>query len=130
MLHNYQPLPPKLVNLSFPFSDKFKEHFEKLIECGKKLPDPEPCLAVLQTLLQGLDVDDEVKRDSIFLTLSELFLRQKEVPEKWKKLVRVVYLQHHHPSPLLIVFPSSMPSRCRDRSSGVPWTSTRTTGAA
>lgn len=37
-------------------------------------------------MLDTLEQQDP-KRDMVFVTLSEIFAKQKEVPEKWKKLV-------------------------------------------
>lgn len=59
------------------------------MECGKKLTDPDPCLTVIQQILEGLadSESDQLKKKILFMDLSELFLKQKDVPEKWKKLV-------------------------------------------
>lgn len=59
------------------------------MECGKKLTDPDPALTVIQKIMDGLGTSekDELKRKLLFASLSELFLKQKDVPEKWKKLV-------------------------------------------
>lgn len=53
------------------------------------MSDPSPCLDVLENLLEELgdDADTESKTDAIYIGLSHMFQKLKEVPEKWKKLV-------------------------------------------
>lgn len=93
----------------FNYRDKYEEHYGRLVECGKKLSDPDPCLTVLQKLLEDLrDAEgDEGKRGSIFISLSEIFLKIKDVPEKWKKLVRSFCFQKFL---LLLFYFVSLPS--------------------
>lgn len=70
------------------YRDKYEEHFGKLVECSKKTTDPDACIIALDTLLQGLgdSEEDEKKRNSIYATLSDLFMKSG-VPDKWKLLV-------------------------------------------
>lgn len=48
-------------------------------------------LTVLQQLLDGLGDTpvDEERRSAVFISLSEFFMKLKNVPDKWKKLVKI-----------------------------------------
>lgn len=59
------------------------------MECGKKSTHPDSCLEVLQLLLDNSSEEDDAKQNTIFISIGELFLKYKEVPEKWKKLVSI-----------------------------------------
>lgn len=54
-------------------------------------------LTVLQQLLDGLGDTpvDEERRSAVFISLSEFFMKLKNVPDKWKKLVKIENLFHN-----------------------------------
>lgn len=73
----------------FNSREKYEEYYERIAESGKKLTDPDPVLAVFQAILEDLtdSAEDEVKRKYIFMNLTEVFYKHKEVDLKWNKLV-------------------------------------------